>query len=170
MFQSCLIKSFYANVTFSFPIDYYESFKSSFAEYWLTCQPVPDTSNPSLQLDLHVEGSAPITLLVRDESRSTKSYQPQDSPTSPLSPFLTRKVRSASPHVENEKDTLPTPCGGTCCPRGTIKQVSWGSTSSLTPSPQPAPATPAVSPWVSSLLSISREHLSRFYITSELNQ
>ena len=116
--------------------------------YWLICQPVPDVSTSSLQLDLHVEGSAPITLLVRDESRSTKSYQPHDSPTSPVSPFLTRKVRSASPHVENEKDTLPTPCGGTCCPRGTIKQVSWGSTSSLTPSPQPAPATPAVSPWV----------------------
>jgi len=104
-------------------------------------------SNNSLQLDLHVEGSAPITLLVRDESRSTKSYQPRDSPTSPLSPFLTRKVRSASPHVENEKDTLATPCGGTCCPRGTVKQVSWGSTSSLTPSPQPATTTPALSPW-----------------------
>ena len=66
----------------------------------------------SLQLDLHVEGSGPITLLVRDESRSTKSYQPTESPG----------------HV-----TPINVCGDTCCPQRntTVKQVSWGSTSSL---------------------------------------
>ena len=45
-----------------------------------------DLATDSLQLDLHLEGSVPVTLLVRDESRSTRS---------------------------------------------TVKQVSWGSTSSL---------------------------------------
>ena len=66
----------------------------------------------SLQLDLHVEGSGPITLLVRDESRSNKSYQPPESPG-----------HMASSNV----------CGDTCCPQRntTVKQVSWGSTSSL---------------------------------------
>ena len=66
----------------------------------------------SLQLDLHVEGSGPITLLVKDESRSTKSYQPVESPG----------------HVATSNV-----CGDTCCPQRstTVKQVSWGSTSSL---------------------------------------
>ena len=125
----------------------------------MTIRYISDASSSSLQLDLHVEGSTPVTLLVRDESRSTKSYQPQNSPTSPISPFLTRKVRSASPHVENEKDQLMTTCGGTCCPRGTVKQVSWGSTSSLIPSPQPATDVSALSPWVSYPFSYSSTKL-----------
>ena len=34
---------------------------------------LPDHSDSSMVLDLHVEGAGPITLLVRDESRSTRS-------------------------------------------------------------------------------------------------
>ena len=57
-----------------------------------------DVPTDSLQLDLHLEGSAPITLLVRDESRSTKSSGAR---------------------------------GSNCARTATVKQVSWGSTSSL---------------------------------------
>ena len=59
----------------------------------------------SLQLDLHLESGAPVTLLVRDESRSTAA--PGDSET-----------------CDRDK----------CCRSaraGAVKQVSWGSTSSL---------------------------------------
>jgi len=91
----------------------------------------------SLQLDLHMEGSAHITLLVRDESRSNKSGR--GSPTSPLLPA--HSDMSASPKVA--VDRLSTPCGGSCCPRGTtVKQVSWGSTSSLN---QQQPSSPSKS-------------------------
>jgi hypothetical protein len=34
-----------------------------------------DSSESSLRLELHVAGSVPVTLLVRDESRSAKSYE-----------------------------------------------------------------------------------------------
>jgi hypothetical protein len=44
-----------------------------------------------LRLELHVAGSVPVTLLVRDESRSAKSYEEDCQ----LSPFLSRKVRQA---------------------------------------------------------------------------
>ena len=58
-----------------------------------------DLPTDSLQMDLHLEGSAPITLLVRDESRSTKSSGAR---------------------------------GSHCARTSTaVKQVSWGSTSSL---------------------------------------
>lgn len=65
----------------------------------------PEDPN-SLQLDLHLESGAPVTLLVRDESRSTAA--PGDSET-----------------CDRDK----------CCRSargGAVKQVSWGSTSSLT--------------------------------------
>ncbi len=48
-----------------------------------------DSSESSLRLELHVAGSVPVTLLVRDESRSAKSYEDDCQ----LSPFLSRKVR-----------------------------------------------------------------------------
>ena len=59
----------------------------------------------SLQLDLHLESGAPVTLLVRDESRSTAA--PGDSETC-------------------DKDKCCRSARG-----GAVKQVSWGSTSSL---------------------------------------
>ena len=82
-------------------------------------------SRESLLLDLHVQGSAPITLLVRDESRSNKSCHE--------SPSHINNSSSGTSHLNNNSSSAHPTCGDTCCPtRGsTVKQVSWGSTSSL---------------------------------------
>ena len=66
-----------------------------------------------MMLDLHIEGAAPVTLLVRDESRSTRStsMNKDDDDLNPLLDFQDASFSSAaSPPPPQDKGEKLTVC------------------------------------------------------------
>ena len=63
-----------------------------------------DQSGSSMMLDLHIEGAAPVTLLVRDESRSTRSTSVnKEDDLDPLLDFQDASFSSAASPPMHDK-------------------------------------------------------------------